>query len=123
GIKHLNAFASTGALYAGPAIKTPVTRVLQFGQQRSIVDTQVFGAGLAARRPVGWIKLESTVSGITGFFLFFNETLSFLDGADASSITTTSFILPEIEDRGFTRVHVANPNASAANTVFELIKS
>ena len=69
------------------------------------------------------MKLESTVQKIVGFFLNFNDSLSFLDGADVSSTTLTSFILPEIEDQGFTQIHVANPNTAEATITLELYSS
>ena len=68
-------------------------------------------------------ELESTVQKIVGFFLNFNDSLSFLDGADVSSTTLTSFILPEIEDQGFTQIHVANPNTAEATITLELYNS
>ena len=40
-----------------------------------------------------------------------------------TSNTLTSFVLPEIEDEGFTEIHAANPGADAANITFELYRS
>jgi hypothetical protein len=71
---------------------------------------------------VGWIKIESTVKEVVGFFLNFNDRLSFLDGADVSSANLKSFILPEIEDQGFTQIHIANPDPAPATLTFEIYK-
>jgi hypothetical protein len=46
-----------------------------------------------------------------------------MDGANVSSTTLTSFVFPEIEDRGFTQFHVANPDSVAADVRFELFQS
>jgi len=117
------AFDTTGARIAGPSVANPSSMTLKQGAQLPIVDFEVFGAGLAERKPTGWIKVESTVKKIVGFFLTFNGTLSFLDGADVSSTTLSSFILPEIEDVGFTQIHAANPDASSATLTIDLLKA
>jgi hypothetical protein len=119
----LTAYDTTGARIAGSGIVNPATMTLRRGAQLPIVDAQIFGAGLPSRRALGWMKLESTVRKLVGFFLTFNGSLTFLDGADVSSGTVTSFVLPEIEDGGFTQVHVANPDAAAATLTLELIRS
>ena len=72
---------------------------------------------------MGWVKVESTEPKIVGFFLNFNDRLSFLDGADVSSITMSSFVLPEIEDQGFTQIHITNPDPAPATLTFELYRS
>ena len=64
--------------------------------------------------------MQSTAANAVGFFLLFNSTRTVLDGADVSSQTMTSFVFPEVEDQGFTQVHVANPNADAAAITLEL---
>jgi hypothetical protein len=40
-----------------------------------------------------------------------------------SSRTLTSFVFPEIEDLGFTQLHLANPNSTATNVTFDLVRS
>src|SRR5207249_2404077 len=59
---------------------------------------------------------------IVGFFLMFNEKLTVLDGADITATSLSSFVLPEIEDEGFTLIHIANPNADAVDLRLELLK-
>jgi hypothetical protein len=116
-------YDKTGAQLSGTDLTNPANKTLAAGAQLPIVDTQVFGSGLTARRPVGWFKIESTVNKLVGFFLTFNSGLTVLDGADVSSTTLTSFVFPEIEDLGFTQIHIANPNGSSSSANFELIRS
>ena len=119
----MTAFDKNGAQLSGSNITNPATRTLTKGTQLPIVDTQVFGPGLPAGNPVGWFKLESTVSKIVGFFLMFNGSLTFLDGADVSSKTVTPFVFSEIQDPGFTQIHIANPNSQSATLNFDLVMS
>jgi hypothetical protein len=119
----LTAYDTSGARISGSGIVNPASMTLRRGGQLPIVDSQIFGAGLPSRRAVGWMRLESTVKKVVGFFLTFNGSLSFLDGADVGPGTLQSFVLPEIEDGGFTRIHVANPDAASATVTFELVKS
>ncbi len=114
------AYESPGTLVGGPDIVNPASIPIRSTEQIPITDSQIFGVGLSQRSTVGWIKLESTVKNIVGFFLSFNDSLSILDGADVSSEALTSFVLPEIESEGFTEVHVSNPSDSAAEGSFEL---
>jgi hypothetical protein len=119
----VTALDKLGAEISGLNITNPVAVTLDRANQLAIVDTQVWGSALTGTKPVGWFKVESTALGIVGFFLSFNGSLSVLDGADASSTVSTSFIFPEIEDQGFTQLHVANPNAQPASITFDLLRS
>ncbi|NWG14674.1 MAG: putative Ig domain-containing protein, partial [Acidobacteria bacterium] len=117
------AFDKTGSEEKGPDVTNPTSVSIKGVEQLPILDWQLFGAGLPARSPDGWVKVESTVPKVVGFFLTFNDTLSIMDGADVSPSTLTSFVLPEIDDQGFTQVRVANPDAATADVTFELCKS
>lgn len=119
-VLNLAAYDTAGELIAGSNIANPRSIGLNPGQQLPLLDYQVFGEGLVARKPVGWIALTSTIRQIVGFFLMFNGSLTTLDGADVSSATASSFILPEIEDQGTTQIHVVNPNGEPAKITFQL---
>jgi subtilisin family serine protease len=124
GILALTALDKSGSPIAGANITNPAALALTKGAQLPIVDFQVFGSGLPARKPVGWMKVESSIRKLVGFFLAFNGSLSVQDGADCSSATLSSFIFPEIEDQGFTQIHVANPDPGASAIItFNLIRS
>jgi len=120
---NFTAFQNDGLQLSGADISNPRPLALNAGEQLPVVDYQIFGGGLIARAPTGWFRLESTASSTVGFFLVFNDDLSVLDGADVSSRTLTSFVLPEIEDEGFTEIYIANPGADPATINLELIKS
>jgi hypothetical protein len=115
------AYDKAGALIAGEGITNPAVRTLAAGAQMAVVDFQIFGAAITGKSPTGWIKVDSTVQRVVGFFLVFNGSLTVLDGADVSGSTMSSFVLPEIEEAGLTQVHVANPNTEAAALNFELL--
>jgi hypothetical protein len=119
-VLRFTAFDVQGKLLSGTDIANPAQIALGAKGQLALVDTQVFGAGLAARKPEAWFRMQSTVTGTVGFFLVFNSTLGVLDGAGVSSQTMTGFIFPEVEDQGFTQLHVANPNANPATVTLEL---
>jgi hypothetical protein len=119
---NLTAYDALGGRIEGASIANPRSLDLEIGQQMPIVDSQVFGAGLPARAPLGWIRADSTSDKVVGFFLMFNRTLSVLDGADVSSETLRTFIFPEIEaEDGVTRLHVANPNPEPTILTLDLV--
>ncbi len=121
----------------GAEMTNPVSMSLGSGEQIPIVDSQLFGSGISDSGTIRWMKIESTQPETAGFFLSFNDTLEVLDGADVSSATLSSFVLPEIlvpeaqtegdtkqaNEDGFTQIHVANPNRDAATVTFELYSS
>jgi hypothetical protein len=119
----LTAYDRNGAKITGSGITNSASLSLRRNAQLPMIDSEIFGQGLPAKNTVGWVRLDSTVRKIVGFFLMFNAGLNFLDGADVSSGTLTSFVLPEIEDQGFSQIHVANPDPSAATVTFELLRS
>jgi hypothetical protein len=123
GVLTLWAFDKAGSEVKAKDITNPVSVTIKGVEQLPILDWQLFGPGLTAKSPVGWVKLESTVPKTVGFFLTFDNTLSTMDGADVSAATLTLFILPEIEDQGTTQIHIANPDPAAADIQLELYKS
>jgi hypothetical protein len=70
--------------------------------------------------PIGWISIDSSVDAVTCFSISFNASLSMMDGAPVSSELVTQAIFTEIEDQGFTSIHVVNANNIAANIMFNL---
>ena len=115
------AFDASGALISGSGITNPANLELKAGEQIPIMDFQLFGSGLLAKDILGWIKVESEATKIVGFYQLFNQTVAWLDGTDASSRTSTTFVLPEIEDSGMTWIQVANPDIYPATFTFDLM--
>lgn len=119
----ITAFDRSGAVLNGPGIDNPAELTIKAGEQLPLVDFQVFGSGLPQTKPDGWFKVENNSGQVSGFFLSFNGSLTTVDGADVSGITMNEIIMPEVEDLGFTRMHLANPGSSPALVQFELRKS
>jgi hypothetical protein len=115
----LTGFGTSGSMISGPNITNPAAVTLNAGRQVALIDSQVLGD----IRQMGWLKVEGNVSEVVGFFLAFNAGLSVLDGASVSADTATSFVFPEIEDVGFTRIHLVNPNPDSAAVTLELLTS
>jgi len=118
----LTAIDGSGAKIAGADIQNPTTTSLAPGQQKAFVVTELFGQGLAAKNSSGWVRIESTVSRLLSFFLLFNGSLGVLDGADVSSASSASVVLPAV-DGGGTEYHVANPNSTQLTVAAELVKA
>lgn len=114
-------YDAVGEPIQGTGITNPKFLDLNASQQLPLVDSQIFGAGLSARESTGWIQLNSTAGKIAGFFLMFNRSLSILDGVDISDVTLNSFVFPEVEDQGFTKLHCANPNSGPVTLTLTLV--
>ncbi len=121
----LTAYDQSGNVIAGSNINNPAVITLPAGAQLPLVDTQIFGAGLSSQNSVGWIRAEtdSPSDKIASFFMLFNRTATIMDGANVSSTGLSSFLLPEIEDQGFTQVSVANPQDAQVTMNIELLGS
>ena len=117
------AYNTAGTEAAGPGITNPVVRDLLPGEQVALVDKQIFGSGFSGPDSIGWVKIESTVGRAVGFFMMFNAVLTELDGATFTSNPISSFIYPELEAQGFTRVSIANPNPDPAALTLDLVGS
>ncbi|NWG11991.1 MAG: SBBP repeat-containing protein [Acidobacteria bacterium] len=117
------AYDTLGRPIGGSGIANPAVLQLPAKSQLAMIDTQIFGPGLTARKPIGWIIMESTVAETAGFFLAFNGRLDVLDGADVSDRTMAEFVLPEVQDQGFTQLWVANPNSVPVTLALELVES
>jgi hypothetical protein len=110
-----------GVLLDGPGITNPVTRRLERGEQLPIMDRELFGTRANGPDATGWVKIESDVASVTGFFLMLNGRLSELDGADMYGSPVASFVFPEINEDGFTKINIGNPNDSDAALILSLM--
>ena len=75
---------------------------------------------------VAWFQATSTTDNLTGFFLFFNDSLPFnlFDGADLPQ-TGTSIIFPQVRvDGGYTtELNLINPSSGSASLTVQLIRT
>jgi hypothetical protein len=76
-----SAFAPTGQLVAGTGITNPATRTLGPGKQLAVVVTQLFGDAFVTDS--AWVFVQSDQQQVAGFYLFFDDAVNILDGADA----------------------------------------
>jgi hypothetical protein len=116
-------FDDAGARIRGAGIDNPSFRELPPGAQISLLDHELFGLALEEKKPPGWCRVNSAGGRVVASFLIFNRTVSVLDGADASGTTMTSFIAPEIEDRGYTQLHLVNPSERGASVELQLVRA
>ncbi len=114
------AYDPDGNLLAGADVTNPARRTVKRGGQLPVIDSQLFGFDVG---PIGWIKVESTVSKISSFFMTFDSKLAVLDGASASSDLATDFVLPETGEAGSNRIYLANPGSLPVGVRFALTKS
>jgi hypothetical protein len=116
------ALASDGQRIVRSGFVNPATRILKPGAQLPIIDNALFET---AQMPdtVRAIQLESSTNRIAGFFLMFDNNLTRQDGADLSATPLTTFIMPEIDAAGLTRIQVANPNSKPATISFTLMNA
>lgn len=116
----LTALSPEGMPADAPGLRNPRRIELAPGQQVALLDTDVFGAGLASLAGPFWVRMEAS-DRVAGFYLFFNSDLGTLDGADVLVEPRTRLVLPEIRSEGFTEIHLVNPFEETAQITVELI--
>ena len=114
-------FDADGTRLRASGIDNPSFMELPPGAQIAVVDQQLFGQTLEEQKTAGWCRVDSAGGHPSGLFLIFNDAVSILDGADASGATMTSFIAPEIQEGGYTRLHLVNPGERTASVELQLI--
>ncbi len=115
------AYDETGALLSGPGVTNPVQHIVSPGAQIAVLDSQLFGDEVVDQNMLGWINVDSTSDAVSGFTVVFNLSLTMMDGAPVTAVPLTQFVFPEIEGQGFTDIHIANPDSSAAHITFQLV--
>ena len=115
------AYGNEGGLIEGQKIINPVAVTVSAEEQQAIMDWQVFGETFREGKQ-GWLKLDSTQTGMVGFFMMFNDEVTYTDGANALQQGMKEFVFTEIEDEaeGFIQINIANPAAEAVNVRLEL---
>ena len=110
-----------GGQPAGTGITNPVFLSLDRGEQQPFVDTELFGNPIAARSPLGWATVDSTVPGVSGFFLMFDADLTVMDGGNTETTPLASSILSEVEPGGYTQLSIINPQADPVTVTIDLV--
>ncbi len=117
------AYDVNGVQISGTGIANPVTKTLAPGQQMPLIDYQLFGDAIMNSDTQGWIQVGSSTMKLAGFFMTFDNELTYLDGADIPSTLPGTFVLPEISGQDFTEIQLTNPNSAAASVRLDLMKS
>jgi hypothetical protein len=107
----------TFTLYGpGGQIVSTYAMVIGAGGQKAQAGSELFsntGNG-------GWVKATSSATGLQGFWLNYNGSLTLIDGAEAASMAT-EVVIPLVA--GQTEVNVANPNAVSTPITLRLYGS
>ena len=116
----LTAYNADGSLLAGV---NAVERTIAANSQLPVLVSDLF-TGSQDPATVGWIQATSTTDNLTGFFLFFNDTVPFniFDGADLPQ-TGTTIVFPQVRvDNGYTtELNLINPSNGTASLTVQLI--
>ena len=117
-----SAYGVGGALLDGPGVTNPVTLDVGPRSQLARFPADLFGFALDSQ-VTGWMEVTSDSEEIKGFFITLEDGLDRIDGADATTNTSTSFILPfpPGADPAAGIVHLVNAGEASANTTVELL--
>jgi len=114
----LKAFGGDGNLLKTP--HNPVVLSLGPGEQLARTALELFGAPDKNAGPA-WVRGESATDGLTGFFLYLDNQITFFDGAEIPE-PTEQLLFPEvrIEPGAATELNLVNPNEATAHVEFIL---
>lgn len=118
----LTAYADNGQLLRLPDMVNPATLAVGPGQQRALLDAQIFRFGFSEVRQ-GWIKIESSSDQIAAFFLVGNMSQTYLDGGLAQNQPLTQMTFSRafegsavlFEQATTTEINLVNPGTQSAD--------
>jgi len=117
------AFDATGFEILANNLTNPANLSIGAGDQLATIQNQLFGSGVTGVWPLGSTIIGSSTPRLAGFFLTFNSSLSFMDGAEISTKLLKSFVLPEVGNQDYTTLLIANPNPAGASLTVDLVKT
>src|SRR5262245_3914535 len=119
----LTAYGAAGERLSGPGFVNPVALTIKANQQTARLTSELFGGSLAAGT-IAWLQATSTTDGLTGFFLFLDGSVTFLDGADLPALGQ-KLLFPQVRTgAGYsTEVDLVNPSAATANVQAQLVSA
>ncbi len=106
------AFDPDGVLVSGPGIVNPASLPVPSGTDLVIPVSDLFGFSSSEQPPGGSIRVQSDVDSVKGMFLIYDNNLTGHDGANVSSRSMSSFVLPETATQGLTKVNITNADSS-----------
>src|SRR5262245_37739409 len=87
----------TGAVISGANITNPAELRLAASSQKALRTSELFGAGI--RGKTGWLEIAASAE-VKGFFLLFDEGLTFIDGAELLEQPSRRLVIPSIIQAG-----------------------
>ena len=99
------------ALIADTAIVNPSTLKVPASGKLEIRVADLFGTGISNQS--GWLEVTPSTSAVKAFSFFFDSSLSFLEGAEPTSATSTQLVFPKMSMTSGATLHVINNVAAA----------
>lgn len=119
------AYSAGGDLISGEAITNPVIAALPAGGQATFDDGTLFNfnGNQSGQFTGGWVRLDTDAPNLSGFFLDYDSRLTQMDGALLTAAPLNSFLFTDIQDKGSTKINIANTGLNAAAIFFDLTQS
>jgi len=117
------AYGAEGLPLRVAGVENPAIRKVAPGGQAQVMEEELFGKIAAAARRPGWIGMESSLPGIVAYGIGFNDNLTVLDGVNLASGGGKALVVPEIEEKGYTRLALWNPGRSGAAVRVDLVRA
>ncbi|MEJ2145850.1 MAG: hypothetical protein P8020_12005 [Acidobacteriota bacterium] len=119
----LSAYGTDGLLIHRTGFTNPVTLTVKPGQQiaRVLADSDMFGD--LPPEQIAWVQATSSQDGITGFFLFLNNSITILDGADLPKLGR-KIVFHEVQEgnEASTEINIINPTTTPAELTLTLFR-
>jgi hypothetical protein len=119
----LTAYGEDGKVLAGSGFVNPAQLTIKANQQIAKLTIEIFGAALPPST-IGWMQATSPADGLTGFFLFLDSSITFLDGADLPASSQKISFQQVRAGSGFSsEIDIINPASAIANVQAELVSA
>lgn len=120
------AYSGNGDLLSISGITNPATLTLAGGEQRALLDAQLFNLALTADRR-GWISVSSSSDRVSAFYLSGDLQQNSLDGAVAADRTLTGMVFTRIYEgpgaifaqEARTQINLVNPGPAATGVTIQ----
>src|SRR5439155_6337304 len=100
-----------GAIIAGSQIVNPVTLALPASTQKALGITEIFGPGISGQS--GWVEISTSTSAVKGLFLFYNSSLTSVDGGELQTTPSSRVIFPNVSTDTSSQTRLSLVNTAA----------
>src|SRR5947208_10916886 len=107
----LTARSYAGAIIAGSQIVNPVTLALPASTQKALGITEIFGPGISGQS--GWVEISTSTSAVKGLFLFYNSSLTSVDGGELQTTPSSRVIFPNVSTDTSSQTRLSLVNTAA----------